>query len=110
MNRVDLAMGLADIYYGDERDHEWVARHGRNLRRRARLNRDTFEHRASTAITTRIEGWRKYGEPRGYTFWAWTTMSPEAFRQQLHVAVGRGSNTAAKQLAIGLVEDLQGAA
>lgn len=110
MNRVDIAFAFAAIPWAQDADLEWLGWRGRSLRQRARLDRDSAEHRGATAITTRLEGWRKIGEPKGHPFWAWTTMSGRAFRRQLHLAAERGNATARKHLALMLVSDVQGAA
>lgn len=107
MNRVDLAFGLSACPWADLGDQHWVAERGRTDRKRARLNRDSFEHRYATAITTRLEGWRKQGEPRGYAFDAWTQMPTDAFRHQCHLAASRGSRFAQRQLALVLIGDLR---
>jgi hypothetical protein len=107
MNRVDLALGTTDVYWADEADAEWVALRGRTLRRRARFSRDAAFHRQSTAITSRVDGWRKQGEPKGHSFWAWTSMRERDFRRQLHLGAERGNATAQKHLALMLVSDIQ---
>lgn len=81
MNRVDLALGYDDIYWGDEADAEWIASHGRKLRRQARLSAsDRLRHQA-TPIVTRVQGWRRYGRPRGMQFHAWSPWLTETLRR-----------------------------
>lgn len=110
MNRVDLAFAHDAVPWADDADREWLAPRGRRLRRRARFSRDAALHRQATAITYRVDGWRKQGEPKGHPFWAWTSMRERGFRHQLHLGAERGNATARKHLALMLVSDIQGAA
>jgi hypothetical protein len=66
MNRVDLALARAEYDWADNEDIPWLLGRGRDIRRDARLSYQVAMHRAGTAITTRIEGWRRLGEPKGY--------------------------------------------
>lgn len=111
VNRTDLALGYADIYWADDADAEWILRHGRKLRRRARESRTGTLRYQSTPIATRLRGWRRYGQPRGYAFAMWSPwMTVEGFRAQLHLGVLAGSDTAGRHLSQGLINDVLGAA
>lgn len=111
MNRVDLALGTHDVYWADDLDAEWVASHGRQIRKRWRLYSQYAMRYQSTPITTRLQGWRQWGESRGWPFPSWSPwLTDDGLRHQLHLAQSRGSDTAAKHLALGLVSDLRGAA
>jgi hypothetical protein len=109
MNRIDLALGYADVYWGDSADAAWIASHGRALRRRARLNAAGALRAQSIPITERIRGWRRYGASRGFAFSVWSPWIVD-LRAQLHLAVLRGSESAARQLAQALVDDVTEAA
>lgn len=111
MNRVDLALGTTDVYWADEADAEWVTSHGRTLRRRARLDRDSALRLQAMPLCVRLRGWRRYGQPRDYSFTQWSPwMTADGYRAQLHLAVLAGSKTAVRHLSQGLVDDVQGAA
>jgi hypothetical protein len=109
MNAVDLALGYSDVYWGDNADAEWIASHGRTLRRRARLNAAAALRDQTMPITQRIRGWRRYGASRGFAFSVWSPWIRD-LRGQLHLAVLRGSESAARQLAQALVDDVTEAA
>lgn len=111
MNRVDLALCYEEIHWGDDLDAEWVASHGRLIRKRARQSAQFTLQCQSKPITLRIQNWRRLGEPKGYSFRVWSPwLTDDGLRHQLHLAQSRGSDTAAKHLALGLVSDLRGAA
>lgn len=105
MNRTDLALGYADVYWADDADAAWIASHGRTIRKRERQSAECQQARALMPITQRIRGWRRHGVPHGHTFAAWSTMREIEFRGQLHLAVLRGSQTAVRQLSAALVAD-----
>lgn len=109
MTRVDLALALEHYPWADEDDRAWLLGRGRDLRRSARFACQVAMHRAGTAITTRVEGWRKLGEPKGYSFAPWSNMGEEAFRRQCHLGIARGSMTAARHLSLLLVSDVRAA-
>jgi hypothetical protein len=109
MNRIDLALGYADVYWGDNADAEWIASHGRTLRRRARLNAAAALRDQTMPITQRIRGWRRHGVRHGHSFKVWSPWIVD-LRGQLHLAVLRGSESAARQLAQALVDDVTEAA
>jgi hypothetical protein len=113
MNRVDLALALDRYDWADERDStdaQWLRGRGRDLKRSARLDAQATRQRQCAPMSVRLQGWRRMIEPRGYSFWSWSTMSETAFRRQCHLAVLRGSETAARHLAMMLVSDIKGAA
>ena len=111
MSRVDLELAIhaVGMIYPQAEDDEWLLRLGRELKRGYRLDAAVAHHRQSTAITTRVEGWRKFGEPKGYSFAAWSTMDEAEFRRQCHLGVARGSTTAEYQLALLLVSNVRAA-
>ena len=113
MNRVDLALALDRYDWADEHvteDAQWLRGRGRDIKRGARLDAQATRQRQCTPIAVRLQGWRRMVEPRGHSFWAWSTMSETAFRRQCHLAVLRGSEAAARHLAMMLVADVKGAA
>jgi hypothetical protein len=111
VNRTDLALGTHDVYWADDADAEWVSAHGRGLRKRARLSAAHAAQLQTMPIRDRMRGWRRYGEPRGYSFAPWSPwLTAEGYRAQLHLAVLAGSVVAARQLSLALVDDLTEAA
>lgn len=70
MNAADIAWARADLYVSHEldEDNEWLARHGRHLRRTARESRDRALGSQRLSISGRYRWWRRYGEPRGLPF------------------------------------------
>lgn len=111
MNHTDLALARADLYvvYELTEDNDWLGRHGRHLRRRAREVRECVLIHQSAPLSMRYRGWRRYGQPRGIPFSYWSPWIRD-YRTQLHLAVSRGSEFAVRQLSQALVDDVRGAA
>ena len=109
MNSADVAWARADLYVSHEldEDNEWLTRHGRHLRRTARVSRELSLIHQAMPMTTRYRWWRRYGEPRGLTF---DSLWVRDYRKQLHLANARGSDFAARQLAQTLINDVTEAA
>ena len=70
MNQADIAWARADLYVTHElvEDNEWLARHGRKLRRKARESQADTLIDQRFSISARYRWWRRYGEPRGLPF------------------------------------------
>ena len=70
MNSADIAWARADLYVSHEleEDNEWLARHGRKLRRKARESQADALIDQRFSISARYRWWRRYGEPRGLPF------------------------------------------
>lgn len=109
LNRTDLALGFDAVHWADDADAEWIVRHGRYLRRRARESRECTLRYHSTPISVRIRGWRRHGLRHGHSFKRWSPWIQD-YRGQLHLAVLRGSEFAVRQLSQALVDDVTEAA
>lgn len=111
-NRTDLALGTHEVYWVETTGPEWqshIAAEGRTVRRRARLDRESALRLQLMPIKLRLVGWRRYGKPQGCSFAEWSPWIRD-YRGQLHLAVLRGSEFAARQLSQALVDDVRGAA
>lgn len=107
MNRTDYLLGADEVFFEVTPDLvPSIISMGRTARRRARLDREAALRTQSMPISRRITGWRRYGIRHGHSFATWSPWLAD-YRGQLHLAVLRGSEFAARQLSQALVDDVR---